>query len=166
MTVQDDKAAGHDDERKPTEADEEQATKQATKQAKEQPTDQSDQSDHDDQTDQGDQGGPGRETPTEKPEPDEDDKKAAAEMMEAYKDKATIVLPGSAGMVSGTAVNEWLDDEGNPEFEVPDDADSDQKAKSEEFQNDEEKKQQIEKDKELNEKLKEAASAENKGEKD
>jgi hypothetical protein len=124
---------------------------------------------------------------TEKPEPDEDDKKVAAEMMEAYKEKPTIVLPGTGGSVSGTAVNDWLDDEGNPKHEVPDGADSDTQAKGddaqakgddaqakgddaqsegEDHQRDEKALQeQIEKDKALNEKLKEAAAEENKGEK-
>ncbi|MEE6179947.1 hypothetical protein [Mycobacterium sp. 050134] len=131
MTVQDDKTAGHDDERKSAEAEEEQEDRAAT----------------------------------EKPEPDEDDKKAAAEMMEAYKEKPTIVLPGSGGMVSGTAVNEWLDDHGNPKFAVPDDSDSDLRSKAEEMQNDQEHKKQIEEDKALNDKLREAAAEENKGEK-
>ncbi|BBX62063.1 hypothetical protein MSAS_12370 [Mycobacterium saskatchewanense] len=131
MTVQDDKTAGHDDERKSAEGEEDQDERAAT----------------------------------EKPEPDEDDKKAAAEMMEAYKEKPTIVLPGSSGMVSGTAVNEWLDDDGNPKFEVPEDADSDLKSKAEEMQNDEEHKKRIEEDKALNDKLREAAAEENKGEK-
>ncbi len=97
------------------------------------------------------------------PEVDENAKNAAAEMTEAYKDKPTIVLPGSAGAVSGTAVNEWLDDEGNPKYEVPDRADS---SGAEEAQNDEKKQEQIEKDKALNEELKKAAAEENKGEKD
>ncbi len=102
---------------------------------------------------------------TEKPEPDEDDKKVAAEMMEAYKDKPTIVLPGSGGMVSGTAVNEWVDDEGNPRHEVPDDAGSDDKAAAGTAEENEAKKKQIEQDKALNAELKKAAAAENKGEK-
>ena len=53
---------------------------------------------------------------TEKPEPDEEDKKKAAEMMKAYEDRPTLVLPGSGGMVSGTAVNDWLDEDGNPKY--------------------------------------------------
>lgn len=60
---------------------------------------------------------------TEKPEPDEDAKQKAAEMMEAYKEKPTIVLPGTGGSVSGTAVNDWLDDEGNPRHEEPEGSD-------------------------------------------
>ncbi len=99
----------------------------------------------------------------EMPEIDENARNAASEMMESYKDKATIVLPGSGGAVSGTAVNEWLDDDGNPKYEVAEGADS---AKADEAKNDEKKQEQIEKDKALNEKLKEAATQENKGEKD
>jgi hypothetical protein len=53
-------------------------------------------------------------TPEEKPEPSEEDKKKAAEMMGAYEDRPTLVLPGTGGAVSGTAVNDWLDDDGNP----------------------------------------------------
>ena len=56
--------------------------------------------------------------PTEKPEPDEDDRPKAAEMMTAYADdRPTVVLPGSGGSVTGTAVNDWLDDDGNPKYQ-------------------------------------------------
>lgn len=103
-------------------------------------------------------------TPREKPEPDENAKQKAAEMMTAYEDRPTLVLPGTGRMVTGTAVNDWLDDEGNPKFEVPDDASSDDKAKAEEARNDEGHKEQVEKDKALNEELKKAAAEENKGE--
>jgi hypothetical protein len=43
-------------------------------------------------------------------------KKQAAEMMEAYEDRPTAVLPGSGNTVTGTAVNDWLDDDGNPKY--------------------------------------------------
>ena len=43
-------------------------------------------------------------------------KEKAAEMMEAYEDRPTAVLPGSGNTVTGTAVNEWLDDDGNPKY--------------------------------------------------
>ena len=102
---------------------------------------------------------------TGKPEPDEDDKKIAAEMMTAYEDRPTLVLPGTGGTVSGTAVNDWLDEDGNPlgdkdgntrgKEELSDDQDEDHKARAE----------QIEKDKAWNEELRKAASQENKGEK-
>ena len=54
---------------------------------------------------------------TEKPEPDESAKEKAKEMAKAYDDEiTTAVLPGSDGTVTGTAINEWLDDEGNPKY--------------------------------------------------
>lgn len=90
---------------------------------------------------------------------DEDDKKKAAEMMEAYEDKATIVLPGTGGSVSGTAVNEWLDEDGNPKHEVAEGTDHADEGRDEQALRD-----QIEKDKALNEVLREAAAAPNKGE--
>src|SRR4029077_7467451 len=93
---------------------------------------------------------------TEKQEPDEDEKKKTAEMMKAYEDRPTLVLPGTGGMVSGTAVNDWLDEDGNPlgNDEVSDDQGEDHKAREE----------QIEKDKAWNEELRKAAAQEHKGE--
>lgn len=35
-------------------------------------------------------------------------------MARAYEDRPTAVLPGSDGTVTGTAVNDWLDDDGQP----------------------------------------------------
>ncbi|ORA08078.1 hypothetical protein [Mycobacterium arosiense] len=104
---------------------------------------------------------------TEKPEPDEDDQKEAAKMMEAYEDKPTIVLPGTGGSVSGTAVNDWLDEDGNPKDEEPEGGGSSEGLRSEgdEGRDERARKDQIEKDKALNEVLREAATAENKGEK-
>ena len=67
-------------------------------------------------------GGNSEQTPQEKPEPDEKDKEKAAEMMTAYDDKPTLVLPGSGGAISGTAVNDWLDEDGNCKY--GDDADA------------------------------------------
>jgi hypothetical protein len=52
--------------------------------------------------------------PTEQPEPSDENKEKAAEMMTSYEYRPTLVLPGSGGAVAGTAVNDWLDDEGNP----------------------------------------------------
>ncbi|MEB3982483.1 hypothetical protein OQ968_14555 [Mycobacterium sp. 663a-19] len=94
---------------------------------------------------------------TEKPEPDEKDKKQAADMMTAYEDRPTLVLPGTGGTVSGTAVNDWLDDAGNPK--------ADAEAGGGQTGSDDTKQEQIDKDKAWNEELKEAAREENKGEK-
>lgn len=102
---------------------------------------------------------------TEKPEPDESDKEKAAEMMEAYVEKPTIVLPGTGGSVSGTAVNDWLDEDGNPKNEAPEGADSAAQDKADDSRDEQALKEQIEKDKKLNEQLKEASQAEDKGEK-
>ena len=46
----------------------------------------------------------------------DDAKEAAADMARAYEDRPTVVLPGSHGTVSGTAVNDWLDEDGNPKY--------------------------------------------------
>ncbi len=43
-------------------------------------------------------------------------KEKAKEMAKSYDDRPTVVLPGSDGTVAGTAINEWLDDDGNPKF--------------------------------------------------
>lgn len=37
-------------------------------------------------------------------------------MAKAYEDRPTVVLPGSHGTVAGTAVGEWLDEDGNPKY--------------------------------------------------
>ena len=150
MSVQDDKAAGQDDERQAKDHDDDRQAKDEDQDEDNRPR-------------------------TEKPEPDEEDRKKAAEMMTAYEDRPTLVLPGSGGMVSGTAVNDWLDDEGNPRHEVPDEAGSEDKAGEkaqkgeaegdDEGRDEEARKEQIEKDKALNEELKKASAAENKGEK-
>lgn len=52
---------------------------------------------------------------TEKPEPSQENREDAERMVEAYNDdRPTAVLPGSNGTVTGTAINDWLDDDGNP----------------------------------------------------
>jgi hypothetical protein len=51
----------------------------------------------------------------EAPEPSDEQKKNAEEMAKSYvEDRPTTVLPGSDGTVTGTAVNDWIDDDGNP----------------------------------------------------
>jgi hypothetical protein len=55
--------------------------------------------------------------PTEKPEVKDEHKEKAKEMAKDYDDqRPTVAMPGTGGAVAGTAVNEWLDDEGNPKF--------------------------------------------------
>ncbi|BBZ40209.1 hypothetical protein MCNS_32720 [Mycobacterium conspicuum] len=94
-------------------------------------------------------GGNSRETPTEKPEPDEDDNAKAAEMMEAYEDRPTLILPGTGGAVSGTAVGNWLDDDGNPKSATDEDAPA-AKANADRI-DDKDIEEQAAKDKEFNE---------------
>ena len=43
-------------------------------------------------------------------------KKEAAKMAKAYDDRPTAVLPGSHGTISGPAINEWLDEDGQPKY--------------------------------------------------
>lgn len=62
--------------------------------------------------------------PTEKPVPDDSAKAKAKEMAKAYEDRPTAVLPGSDRTVTGTAVNEWLDEDGKPKYGQSDDAES------------------------------------------
>ena len=54
---------------------------------------------------------------TEKPEVTDEHREQAKKMAESYEEnRPTSTLPGSDGTVSGTAVNDWLDDDGNPRF--------------------------------------------------
>jgi hypothetical protein len=51
------------------------------------------------------------------PELSEEGREKVRRMQEAYDDeRETAVLPGTDGTITGTAINEWLDDEGNPKF--------------------------------------------------
>jgi hypothetical protein len=51
------------------------------------------------------------------PELSEEGKEEVRRMREAYDDdRPTAVLPGTDGTITGVAINEWLDDEGNPKF--------------------------------------------------
>ncbi|WP_067716362.1 hypothetical protein [Nocardia yamanashiensis] len=51
------------------------------------------------------------------PEIEEKHRKRAHEMAEAYKDERPLtVMPGTDGMVSGTAVTDWVDEQGRPIF--------------------------------------------------
>ena len=55
--------------------------------------------------------------PTEKPEVTDEHREKAKEMRKDYEEeRPTIAMPGTDGAVAGTAVNEWIDDDGNPKF--------------------------------------------------
>jgi hypothetical protein len=52
-----------------------------------------------------------------KPKVTEEHREKAKEMAKAYDDdRPTIGLPGSSNTVSGQAVSDWVDDDGNPKF--------------------------------------------------
>ena len=60
---------------------------------------------------------PDKPEPTEKPEVTDEHKEKAKEMAKGMDDdRPTISMPGTDGAVSGTAVNDWIDDDGNPKF--------------------------------------------------
>ncbi|WP_067566906.1 hypothetical protein [Nocardia acidivorans] len=51
------------------------------------------------------------------PEPEitDEHRRQAAEMAASYETgRPTAILPGTDGMVSGTAVNDWIDENGDP----------------------------------------------------
>lgn len=51
------------------------------------------------------------------PDPTDEQKQEAGEMQKTYnEERPTTVLPGTAHTVTGTAVNDWVDDDGNPKF--------------------------------------------------
>jgi hypothetical protein len=51
------------------------------------------------------------------PEVTDEHRERAKEMVKAYDDdRPTVSLPGSSNTVTGQAVGEWIDDEGNPKY--------------------------------------------------
>ena len=149
MSVQDDRTAGQEDDTADKEGDT--ANKEDDTADKEGGTANKDDDTANEEGDTANKAGD--QHLTEKPEPDDDAKEKAAEMMTAYEEKPTLVLPGSGGAVSGTAIGAWLDDDGNPKNS--EDSDRDNKDNQE----------QVEKDKALNDELRKLAKEENKGEK-
>jgi hypothetical protein len=111
------------------------------------------------------------EASNEKPEPDDAAKEKAADMMTAYEDRPTLILPGTGGAVSGTAVNDWLDEDGSPKYANDEDAPA-AKAKSSDSSDDEAAddetsfEDQVEKDKEFNKAVIEAAKRRSDGDED
>jgi hypothetical protein len=92
---------------------------QDTKTNAEQDTKTSDEQDAkiDEEGQDGDQQQESSDVPTE---PSEEGKEEVRKMAKAYEEKPTAVMPGTDRTITGTAVNEWLDDEGNPKFGDPD----------------------------------------------
>jgi hypothetical protein len=51
------------------------------------------------------------------PELSEEGQEKVRHIKASYEDdRRTAVLPGTDGTITGVAVNEWLDDDGNPKF--------------------------------------------------
>jgi hypothetical protein len=57
---------------------------------------------------------------SDRPKPSEEGMEEVKRMASAYEDRPTAVMPGTDKTITGTAVHEWLDDEGNPKFGDPD----------------------------------------------
>jgi hypothetical protein len=56
-------------------------------------------------------------TQTETPELSEEGKQEVQRMQATYDDeRPTVALPGTDNTITGVAINEWLDDDGNPKF--------------------------------------------------
>src|ERR1700733_7887842 len=54
---------------------------------------------------------------TETPELSEEGKEEVQRMQATYDDeRPTVALPGTDNTITGVAINEWLDDDGNPKF--------------------------------------------------
>ena len=58
-----------------------------------------------------------KKTPIDKVELSEEGKEEVQRMRQAYDDeRPTVALPGTDNTITGVAINEWLDDDGNPKF--------------------------------------------------
>ena len=80
---------------------------------------------------------------TETPERTEEDQKDTPELSEEGKEKVermqaaydddreTVALPGTDNTITGVAINEWLDDDGNPKFGKDEQQKKDQEHKDE-----------------------------------
>jgi hypothetical protein len=54
---------------------------------------------------------------TETPELSEEGKETVKRIQATYDDdRPTVALPGTDNTITGVAINEWLDDDGNPKF--------------------------------------------------
>jgi hypothetical protein len=53
----------------------------------------------------------------ETPDLSKEGKEKVEQMQKAYDDeRPTVALPGTDNTITGVAINEWLDDDGNPKF--------------------------------------------------
>ena len=62
----------------------------------------------------------------------EEGKQEVQRMQDAYDDdRETVALPGTDNTITGVAINEWLDDDGNPKFGKDEQQKKDQEHKDE-----------------------------------
>ncbi|MGB7145678.1 hypothetical protein [Mycobacterium sp.] len=111
-------------------------------------TDLKDQTDDKDQTGSEDSGD--EEQTADNLELSDEGKEEVRRMREAYDDdRATAVLPGTGGTITGVAISEWIDDDGNPKFGKDEQEKKDKQQEKDEQQEGEqqEKDEQEEKDK-------------------
>ena len=67
---------------------------------------------------------------TETPDLREEGKEQVQRMQQAYDDdRETVALPGTDNTITGVAINEWLDDDGNPKFGKDEQQDDDKQQK-------------------------------------
>ncbi len=57
-------------------------------------------------------------------------------------DRQTAVLPGTGGTITGVAINEWLDDDGNPKFGKDEQKEKDEKAEHQDNDEDQDNEEQ------------------------
>jgi hypothetical protein len=67
--------------------------------------------------DEKDQASSEKEGSSQECELSEEGQEKVRQMRASYDDdRETAVLPGTDGTITGVAINEWLDDDGNPKF--------------------------------------------------
>jgi hypothetical protein len=79
--------------------------------------------------DEKDQASSEKEGSSEKFELSEEGQEKVRQMRATYEDdRQTAVLPGTGGTITGVAINEWLDDDGNPKYGKEEQQEKDSKS--------------------------------------
>lgn len=93
--------------------------------------------------DEKDQASSDKDGSSEKFELSEEGKEQVRQMRATYEDdRETAVLPGTGGTITGVAINEWLDDDGNPKFGKDEQQEKESKAKDDSQGEQQEEKQE------------------------
>jgi hypothetical protein len=73
----------------------------------------------------------------ETPELSEEGKEEVQRMRDTYDDeRPTVALPGTDNTITGVAINEWLDDDGNPKFGKDEQKNKDEQKKDDKQEKD------------------------------